>query len=59
MTFLWNLLVENDSKVPGRIREGDVVRAKSNRVREGTLEGFKEDEKGKRGASVLSSFSLS
>ena len=27
--------VKNDSKVPGRIREGDVVRAKSNRVREG------------------------
>ena len=34
MTFLWNLLVENDSKVPGRIKERDVVRAKSNRVRE-------------------------
>ena len=28
--------VKNESKVPGRIREGDVVRAKSNRVREGT-----------------------
>ena len=27
--------VKNDSKVPGRIRQGDVVRAKSNRVREG------------------------
>ena len=25
----------NDSKVPGRIRDGDVVRTKSNRVREG------------------------
>ena len=27
--------VMNDSKVPGRIRDGDVVRTKSNRVREG------------------------
>ena len=26
--------VKNDSKVPGRIRDGDVVRAKSNRARE-------------------------
>ena len=51
--------VKNDSKVPGRIREGDVVRAKSNRVREGNGGRFQEDEKGKRRASVLSSFSLS
>ena len=50
--------VKNDSKVPGRIREADVVRAKSNRVREGTV-GLKEDENGKRRASVLSSLSLS
>ena len=48
----------DESKVPDRIRDGDVVRTKSNRVREGTVEGFKEDEKGKRRA-VLSSFSLS
>ena len=27
--------VKNDSKLPGRIRDGDVVRAKSNQVREG------------------------
>ena len=47
-------LVKNESKVPGRIREGDVVKAKSNRVGVGggggggaTVEGFKEDEKGK------------
>ena len=38
--------VNNESKVPGRITEGDVVRAKSNQIR-GTVEGFKEDEKGK------------
>ena len=50
--------IKNESKVPGRIREGDVMRTKSNRVREGTVEGFKEDEKGKRRA-VLQSFSLS
>ena len=35
--------------------KGDVVRAKSNRVREGLM----EDKNGKRRASVLSSFSLS
>ena len=51
--------VKNESKVAGRIREGDVVRAKSNESGRGTLEGFKEDEKGKRRASVLLSFSLS
>ena len=52
--------VKNESKVPGRIREGDVVRAKSNRVRGGGgTVGFKEDEKGKRRTSVLPSFSLS
>ena len=51
--------VKNESKVPGRIREGDVVWEP--RVIESgreTVEGFKEDEKGKRRASVLSSFSL-
>ena len=51
--------VKNESKASGRIREGDVVRAKSNWIREGTVEGFKEDEKGKKRASVLLSFSLS
>ena len=38
-------------KVPVRIREGDVVRAKSNvksRGGGGMVEGLKEDEKGKR-----------
>ena len=51
--------VKNDSKVPGRIREGDVVRAKSNRVREGNGRRFQGRRKGKRRASVVSSFSLS
>ena len=31
------LWAKNESKVPGRIREGDVVRAKSNRVRENEM----------------------
>ena len=39
--------VKNESKVPGRIREGDVVRAKSNRVREGTGRRFQGRRKGK------------
>ena len=49
----------NDSKVPGRIRDGDVVRAKSNRISEGNGGRFQGRRKGKRRASVLSSFSLS
>ena len=52
--------VKNESKDPGRIREGDMLWEP--RVIESgreTIEGFKEDEKGKRRASVLSSFSLS
>ena len=48
---------KNESKVPGRIRERDVVRAKSNWIREGNGR-FQGRWKG-RGASVLSSFSLS
>ena len=39
--------VKNEFKVPGRIREGDVVRAKSNRVREGTGRRFQGRRKGK------------
>ena len=39
--------VKNESKVPGRIREGDVVRAKSNRVREGNGRRFQGRRKGK------------
>ena len=50
---------KNESKVPGRIREGDVVRAKCKEWGRKTVEVLKEDEKGKRRASVLSSFSLS
>ena len=42
--LLW---VKNESKVPGRIREGDVVRAKSNRVREGNGKRFQGRRKGK------------
>ena len=38
---------QNDSKVPGRIREGDVVRAKSNRIREGNGRMFQGRRKGK------------
>ena len=49
----------NESKVPGRTREGDVVRAKVIESGRETVEGLKEDEKGKRRASVLSSFILS
>ena len=39
--------VKNESKVPGRIREGDVVRASSNRVREGNGRRFQGRRKGK------------
>ena len=39
--------MKNESKVPGRIREGDVVRAKSNRVREGYGRRFQGRRKGK------------
>ena len=39
--------VKDESKVPGRIREGDVVRAKSNRVREGNGRRFQGRWKGK------------
>ena len=39
--------VKDESKVPGRIREGDVVRAKSNRVREGNVRRFQGRWKGK------------
>ena len=39
--------VKNESKVPSRIIEGDVVRAKSNRVREGNGRRFQERRKGK------------
>ena len=42
-----HFLVKNESKVPGRIREGDVVRAKSNRVREGNEGRFHGRRKGK------------
>ena len=34
-------------KVPGRIREGDIVRAKSNRVREGNGRRFQGRRNGK------------
>ena len=39
--------VKNDSKVPGRIREGDVVWAKSNWIREGNRGRFQGKQKGK------------
>ena len=39
--------VKNESKVPGRIREGDVVRAKSNQVRGGGNGRFQGRRKGK------------
>ena len=39
--------VKNDSKVPGRIREGDVVRAKSNRICEGDGGKFQGRREGK------------
>ena len=45
--------VKNESKVPGRIREGDVVRAKSNRVREGTGRRFQGRRKGKEKSFCL------
>ena len=38
--------VKNESKVPGRIREGDVVRAKSNLVMEGNGRRFQGRRKG-------------
>ena len=38
--------VKNESKVPDRIREGDVVRAKSNWIREGNGGGFERRRKG-------------
>ena len=51
--------VKNESKVPGRIREGDAVRAKSNRDREGNGRRFQGRRKGKEKSFCLSSFSLS
>ena len=39
--------VKNKSKVPGRIREGNVVRAKSNRIMEGNSGRFQGRRKGK------------
>ena len=39
--------MKNESKAPGRIREGDVVRAKSNRIREGNCRRFQGRQKGK------------
>ena len=39
--------VKNDSKVPGRIRKGDVVRAKSDQAREGNGGRFQGRRKGK------------
>ena len=39
--------VKNESKVPGRIREGDVVWAKSNQIREGNGRRFQGRWKGK------------
>ena len=40
-------LVENESKVPCRIRKWDVVRAKSNRIGEGNGGRFQGRRKGK------------
>ena len=39
--------VKNDCKLPGRMRDGDVVRAESNRVREGNGRRFQGRRKGK------------
>ena len=39
--------VKTESKVPGRIRAGEFVRAKSNRIREGNGRRFHERRKGK------------
>ena len=39
--------VKNESRVPGRVREGDVVRAKNNRFREGNGRRFQGRRKGK------------
>ena len=39
--------MKNESKVPCRIREGDVVRAKSNQIREGNVRRFQRRRKGK------------
>ena len=47
MLLRGQFLVKNESKVPGRIREGDIVRAKSNRVREGNGRRFQGRSKGK------------
>ena len=51
---------ENESKVPGRIREGDVVRAKNNRIREGNGRRFQGRRKGKEKSfcSVVVQFEL-
>ena len=49
--------VKNESKVPGRIREGDVVRAKSNLVREGNGGRFHGRRKGNEKSFVLLSLS--
>ena len=50
--------VKNESKVPGRIREGDVVRAKSNRAREGNGGRFQGRRKGKGKSCFVARFEL-
>ena len=47
ISSLADFWVKNESKVSGRIRQGDVVRAKSNRVREGNGRRFQGRRKGK------------
>ena len=46
-------LLTNDSRVPGRIREGDVVRVKSNGVREGDGRRFQGRREGKEKSFLL------
>ena len=51
--------VKNESKVPGRSEKGMLWEPRVIESGRETVDGFKEDEKGKRRAFVLSSFSLS
>ena len=65
LTDLYDMLlygqvwVKNDSKTPGRIKEGDAVRAKSKWVREGNGGKLQERWKWREKTSVLSSLSWS
>ena len=64
LTYFYDMLlhgqfgVKNESKVPGRIREVDVARAKSNRIKEGNGGRFQGRRKGKEKSCFVVQFEL-